>query len=516
MATEYVESIQREAPEIEARKLGLLDEARRLYGTQLALPEYRAAGLAPSTLRAIDLASQGVGAYRPFLDAASAGISQGQNLAQQGARGIGSINMYPEFSQAQNAQQQALAIAGQIPRYADVAGLGYGSVAQGMETLADATGTARQYEQANLAPSQALLSEAAQRTAGVSPTFAPAQGTIAQGIGGIQGAAQAYDPNNVGQFMNPYQQLVTQQALQEMRRQADIAKTAAASQAVRAGAFGGTREGVQRAETERGVQDVMAQRAFQDYAQNYAQAQQAAAGTFEQQQQRQLAASQGLSQMGSQQAAVEAQRAQLGLAGAGQLASIGSTFGQQGLQQTQLGQSGAQLAGSLGAQQAQLGLLPAQIASQQAGIAGQGAQLYGALGQGIGSLAAQEGALGLQQGAALGQLGSTIGQLGTQQGALGQAGQQMQTADISNLTQLGGLQQQNEQARLEAERVTTLQETMAPYQQLGFLSDVYRGAPSTQSTLTAQSAPSVSPLVQAAGLGISGLSAAAGAQKLFG
>jgi hypothetical protein len=231
-----------------------------------------------------------------------------------------------------------------------------------------------------------------------------------------------------------------------------------------------------------------------------------------------MAAQQGILglQAGQALGGLEAQKAQLGLAGAGQLASIGSTLGQQGLQQTQLGQSSAQLTGSLGAQQAQLGLLPAQIASQQAGIAGQGAQLYGAIGQGIGSLAAQEGALGLQQGTALGQLGSTIGQLGTQQAALGQAGQQMQTADISNLTQLGGLQQQNEQARLEAERATTLQETMAPYQQLGFMSDIYRGAPTSQSSLTAQSAPSVSPLVQTAGLGISGLSAAAGAQKLFG
>ena len=516
MATEYQEVVSREAPDIEARKLALMQQAQDLYRSPLNLPEYTAAALAPSTMRAIDIANQGVGAYQPFVNAAGAGIAQGQNLAQTGARGIASINMAPEFAQALSAQQQGLAMAGQMPGYAATAGLGYGSVAQGMDTVGGAVDTSRQYTQANLQPSQALLGEAAQLTAGVNPQFAPAQGTLAQGIGGIQGAAQGYDPNAVAAFMNPYQQLVTQQAMQEMRRQADIARAGAAAQAVRSGAFGGTREGVQRAETERGVQDVMSQRILQDYAQNYGQAQQAAVGTFEQQQQRQLAASQGLGQMGSQQAAIEAQRAQLGLTGAGQLASIGSTFGQQGLQQAQLGQSGAQLTGSLGAQQAQMGLLPGQIAAQQAAISGQGAQLYGQLGQGIGSLAAQEAGLGLQQGAALGQLGTSIGQLGVQQGALGQAAQGMQMADVSALTQLGGVQQQNEQARLEAERATRLQETMAPYQQLGFVSDIYRGAPTSQSTLTAASAPSVAPAVQAVGLGVSGLSAAAGAQKLFG
>ena len=92
----------------------------------------------------------------------------------------------------------------------------------------------------------------------------------------------------------------------------------------------------------------------------------------------------------------------------------------------------------------------------------------------------------------------------------------MGMADVSALTQLGGVQQQNQQAQLEAARATQLQQTMAPYQQLGFVSDIYRGAPSSSSTLTAQTAPSVAPAVQAIGLATSGITAAAGAQKLFG
>ena len=46
-------------------------------------------------------------------------------------------------------------------------------------------------------------------------------------------------PSGVQQFMDPYQQQVTQQALAEIDRQANIARNTAAAQAVGAGAFDG-------------------------------------------------------------------------------------------------------------------------------------------------------------------------------------------------------------------------------------------------------------------------------------
>ncbi len=74
------------------------------------------------------------------------------------------------------------------------------------------------------------------------------------------------------------------------------------------------------------------------------------------------------------------------------------------------------------------------------------------------------------------------------------------------------------QQGLDAQRATQMQRLYAPYQQLGFLSDIYRGAPSTQMATTAVSQPSASPFQQAAGIGLAGLTAAAGAAKagLFG
>lgn len=623
MATETVEQIVREAPKIEEYKLNLLEAARQQSETPYQLPAYQVAGMSPQQVQAEQLAQAGIGAYQPYLEAAGQGIVQGQQLAQTGARGVAGIDVSPEFGAAQRAMQAGVGTAGQLGQYAQAAGAGMPTVSQGIGTVGQAARQAPQFQQADLGQSQQMLGQAAAQTQGVQPQFAPAtsaiqgglqagqqavgmaaqapgmagfgqgigagytaaqqaqlataqpgfgtaQQALTGGIGTLAGGMQGFDPGSTQDFMNPYQQQVIDEAMRQINRQGDIARQQQSAQAVQSGAFGGTREGVQRAEMDRALAEQRNAAIVGALQQGYGQAQQAAMGSFEQQQQRQLAAGQGIGALGAQtgqlaatqaglgqqaaqqlaqagqlqtqttgqQAALqqqaaqlaaqqgqlgvqagqalgglEAQRAQLGLAGAQQLAGIGTTLGQQQTQQAQLGQAGTQLLGSLGAQQAQLGLLPAQIAAQQGQLTGQQAQLYGQLGQGIGALGAQEAGVGLEQASALGQLGQTVGTLGIQQAALGQAAQQMGQTDVGMVSQLGGVRQANEQARLDAARATQLQATMAPYQQLGFLSDIYKGAPSSQMSLTAQSAPSPSPMTQAVGLGISGLTAAAGASK---
>jgi hypothetical protein len=103
--------------------------------------------------------------------------------------------------------------------------------------------------------------------------------------------------------------------------------------------------------------------------------------------------------------------------------------------------------------------------------------------------------------------------LGVQQAALGEAQQRLSQGDVNALMTIGQQGQQQAQAVLDAQRATGLQESLTPYQQLSFLSDIYKGAPGTQIGLTSQSAPTTSPLLQAAGIGVAGLSAAAGAKK---
>lgn len=100
------------------------------------------------------------------------------------------------------------------------------------------------------------------------------------------------------------------------------------------------------------------------------------------------------------------------------------------------------------------------------------------------------------------QAGELFGKLGLQQAALGEAAQAAQQRDVGMLSQLGGLEQQQQQAELEAQRATSLERQFEPYQRIGFMSDVFRGVPSTTSTLTSKTSPSPSMLSQVAGLGM--------------
>lgn len=577
----YVTQIQAESPAIEARKIALMNEAKRLYETPFNLPAIEAAGLSLGEQQAMDLARQGIGSYEPYLQGGSQAITQGMDLTQRGALAAGAIQTAPMFQKAQDVLGYGVNTLAPMAQYESLAGAGLQDVGAGIGRTIRAGDLAGGYMQADLRPATGSIQAAQLAATAATPSdfttsarifgqgmrgaegatgtainaaqnaaqqYGAASGVLGAGIGSLLGAAQSYDPRAAQSFMNPYQQQVTQQALGEMRRQADIARQGQAAQAVGAGAFGGTREGVQRAEFERNVQDQMQQRIMQDYAQNYGQAQQAAQQGFESQQQRQLAQAQGLQSAAGQSGQLTGQQAQLALQVASQqfqqagydantamqlaqlqqtqqgqalqqssaLQGIGSLQGQQAAQQAQLGQSGAGLVGQLGAQQAQLGLLPGQIAQTQAGIGAQRAGLYGQLGQGIGALTAQQASTDLSKAQALGGLGTQMGTLGTQMGAMGEATQKLGAADVGMLGQVGLLERQNEQAQLDAIRGTQMQELMDPYQRLGYMSDIYRGAPTTQMSMTSQTAPSASPLQTAAGLGIAGLSAAAGAKSLSG
>lgn len=200
------------------------------------------------------------------------------------------------------------------------------------------------------------------------------QQAVGQGIQSLQaGLGSAYAGPNISQFYNPYQSYV----IDEINRQAQQQQNQLSGQAVQAGAFGGGREGVQRAELQRATQ------------QNIGQAQQQGFG-----------------------------------------------------QALQAAQNQQQL-------QAQTGLSAGQA-------------LLGA---------------GAQQ-------------------------QAMQQGDIQSLLQAGGIQQQLGQQALEAQRQTSLQQAYEPYQRVEFLKNIMTNLPTTQSSITATTAPGSNPLAQAAGAGL--------------
>ena len=207
------------------------------------------------------------------------------------------------------------------------------------------------------------LEQAAFTQAGQTGVGAPAlQARITAAASGVQAP-------NINQFFNPFDQFVSD----EVTRQAGIAQNQLAAQAVRAGAFGGGREGVQRAEIERARQANIGQLRATGFQQ--------ALGAAQAERQRQL--------------------------------------------------QGGQLLGALGAQQQQMGL-----------------------------------------------------------------------ADIQSQLQAGAVQRGLGQAALEASRQTQLQRQFEPFQRLEFLKGIMTNLPTTQSTITATTAPGSNPVSQALGAGL--------------
>ena len=441
------EQIVREAPEVEAYKLGLLQLARDRANIPVQLPAYQIAGLAPEQQQAVRLAQQGLGSYMPYLQQAGTAYEQAggmyAGLPSYGAGAIGALQGAGAYSTQQAQEAIRRAAAG-----SDLA-LGYGGGAIGS------------------------VESGAQRAAqlsGAALGSAQQQGGTAL-MAGYAGA-QAYDPNSVYSYMNPYQQAATQATLAEIARQGRIAQTGIAAQAVRSGAFGGSREGIQRSELQRNVLEQQARTAAQDYSTNYQQAQQAALNAFQNQQARMQSVGNLALGAGQLQTGAAQQAAQSALQG-------GQAVGQAGLNVGQLAQQSGQALGQLGMTAGQLGLSAGQALGQANVSAGQ-----------------------LQQAGAAG-----IGTLGQQQAALGQMYSGLGQGDVSFMYNLGSQLQGQTQRELDAQRQTALQAQYEPFQRISFLSDIYKGAPSSQQTIAQSTAPSPSLASQATGLGIAGLSA---------
>lgn len=566
------EQIVREAPEIERLKLGLMESAQALPPPEL--PAYRVAGFSPEQLAALEQGAAGIGAYQPFMNQAGLAATGGAGLIAQGADVLRGADTRGQFAGAQDAMAQAGVPIAQMGQFATSAGQGVPLIGGAATDLDRAQQMAAQYSQAGLGPAQEMMQRAAAmgeaagpqfgaaaerigagagtgyeaalaaQRATQQPGFGTAESALGAGIGALGGAAQGFTPANVQAFMNPYQQQVVDEALRQINRQGDIARQNLQAQAVRSGAFGGSREGIQRAELERGLSEQRNAAITGALAQGYQSAAQQAQSAFEQQQQRQLAQAQGFQgaagmagglaaqqaglgqqaaqqlaqagqmgmQAGAQLGSLEAQRAAQALNAAQFSGNIGQQLATQELQQAGLGQQAAGLYGNLAQQQAGLAGLYSDVASRQAGILGQQAGLGQAQAAGIGNLAQQQFGIGAQLGAGIGALGTQLTEAGMRSAALGEATQRLGQQDTTFLYGLGQQQQAQAQREEDALRATQLQEAYQPYQQLAFVSDIYKGAPSTQMAVTSQAAPTPSPFQQIAGLATGAL-ATAGAVK---
>ena len=178
-------------------------------------------------------------------------------------------------------------------------------------------------------------------------------------------------------------------------------------------------------------------------------------------------------------------------------------------QQAQLGAQSVGAGAFGGSRQAiAQGEIGRAVAEQQART---GSQLRSAGFQQAQNLAQQAAQQQLRQAQLTGQLGQTIGSLGTATAGLGQLGQQMGVQDVNTLLGIGGLQQGQSQKALDIARANALAEQALPYQQVGFMSDIFRGVPALQQTYSTTTTPPPSRTSQLLGLGIAGLGAAGSA-----
>lgn len=296
------ETYLREPEWMEIERRAALADAKSLVGKRINIPEYRVAGMSPEQKRAIIMASQGIGSYKPFLKTAG--------------------GLYGEAAQ-------------------DYRGLtGYGD---------DAMSAIRK----GMNKSQSYINEA-------RGGYRDVGGYAEDALGLSMRGTRKYDPNSVNEFMDPYQEAVTDNVMKNLRREAAIQQNAASSQAVSRGAFGGSRSGVQQAEMGRNLADVQGQTLAAQRSANYSQAQTAAMNAFQNQQARMQQAGQtalGAGQLQAQGAA--------GIAGLGQQQyTMGQGVGQMDLQAGQLQAQGAAGLANVGQQQSALG--------QQTSALGQG------------------------------------------------------------------------------------------------------------------------------------------------
>ena len=123
------------------------------------------------------------------------------------------------------------------------------------------------------------------------------------------------------------------------------------------------------------------------------------------------------------------------------------------------------------------------VASQQART---GAQLRSQAYTG----AQQQGQTAFENQMSRGQSGAQIFQgLGTAQAGLGQLAQSLGYQDVQNLMNVGGVEQQQQQAEYDVQRQSAIESAYEPFQRFSYMGDIFRGVPSTQTALTTGTAP---------------------------
>ena len=191
--------------------------------------------------------------------------------------------------------------------------------------------------------------------------FDPTKGlqTLAQEARPMTGQAASLLGQDIGAYQSPYQQQVIDLAMQDIQRQADIARGGAQERAIRAGAFGGSRSALLESESQRPYAEQMARTAAGLRQSGFEQAQAAAERDVARQQQMAMFAPELELRARQQQAGLLGGLQQEQLRGLGLLGGIGQQ--QQALQQRAIDAQRGEFARALAYPQQQLSLLQAGL-----------------------------------------------------------------------------------------------------------------------------------------------------------
>ncbi len=458
-------TIQREAPAIEARKLGIIDLAKTLAEKEPAggLPAYQVAGLSPLEKEAYRMAQANRGVY--------------QNATLAGAETLGQVKRGLQDTYRDRIPISDYGTEKYLSEYDPFVTSGVGTMLQARNQAGQAGQFGRNAALAGIGS----LGEGRARTRGAGDI---GYATTARGIRELAGTTGQFDPaTGTSSYMNPYETAVIDAAMGDLTRAGEQQKQALRARAVQAGAFGGNRAALAESELDRNLLEQQAKTAAGLRAQGYGQAQQNAMTAFENAQQRGQRAGQLIGGMGTQAAQVGLQAGR----GLGDFASSISTMGQQGAG-TQL--QGANTLGNLAG-------LTGRLGESRSKLGLQGVDQYGRTTQDI---------------IKMGDLGR---QIGINQGEMGRLGQDINIRDIASLEAAGQAERAANQRALDATRATRMQDIQEPYQRVGFMSDVLRGAPSSQMQMTKRYDQQPSAAAQAIG-GIGSLAATAAGAKTAG
>ena len=258
----------------------------------------------------------------------------------------------------------------------------------------------------------------------------------------------SFDPSSVDDFMDPYKQQVIDSAMKKITREGAQQRQADSARAVGAGAFGGSRSGIQAAETQRAIEETKQGTIANLLSKGYDKSMANAMATDEAERKRALQAS--------------------GLTG-------------------KLGASGASLESSAFEDAAKRGLGAAENEKKRDLEAG---RLTGGLGQTYGQL-----------GGAQADVGQAYGKLAGTSADIGRVYAGMQPADLGFMYELGGKERQYGQQAEDFARQNTLNYTQQALSPLSYAQNFLTGAPSasmySQYTQTPQT--SANPFLQGVG-----------------